>query len=358
MRCKLILFSVVALLLSLNLALAFTDESRGGTNDLSVLDSFHPPKSDDPRISMYKEWHYFNILDDEQNLSFITTLSLNGNIYDLEKSAAGVLISYLTPDKNSFTRDAYPISQAQWSDKSPDLYISGSNVILTEQGYHVHVESTDTVFDAIFRPEAENGTVFNAQAESGRVINWFVASPKMNVNGLLTINKGTPQEKTYTLKNIKGYHDHNWGFWMWQDDLGWDWGQAAGKYTLSFGNITNNNHTASIDAVLEVWKNKNKLAMFKDGEIKIRRDKMMSTPRLPDNPFPVVTIINATSDDNKLNIVFTTERFTPVLLPIPEGYRIIWELSGKYEVSGYLDGKPISYETTGYLEYVAELLIT
>ncbi len=357
MQYKLILFSVVALLLSLNLVSAIADGSRGEINDLSVLDSFHPPKSDDPRIMMYREWHYFNILDEEQNLSFITTLSLNGNIYDPANSAAIVLISYLTPDKNNLTADAYPVSQAQWSDKSPDLHISGSSVILTEQGYHVHVESTDTIFDAIFRSEAQNGTVFNAQAESGRIINWFVASPKMNVNGILTINKGTPQEKTYTLKNIRGYHDHNWGFWLWQDDLGWDWGQVSGKYTLSFGNITNNNHTASIATVLEVWKNEKKLAMFKDSEIKIRREKMMNTPQLPDNPFPLVTVINATSDYNELNIVFTTENYTPILLPVPEGYRIIWELSGKYEVSGYLDGKPVSYKSNGYLEYVAELLM-
>jgi hypothetical protein len=357
MRYKLILFSIVTLLLSLNLVSAFADGSRGGINDLSVLDSFHPPKSDDSRIMMYREWHYFNILDNEQNISFITLLSLEGNIYDPAKSAAGVLVSYITPDKNNLTIDAYPVSQAQWSDKSPDLHVSGSSVVLTEQGYHVHVESANTVFDAIFRPEAENGTLFNAQAESGRIINWFVASPKMNVNGQLTINKGTQKEKTYTLKNIRGYHDHNWGFWLWQDDLGWDWGQASGKYTLSFGNITNNNHTVSIAAVLEVWKDKKKLAMFKGGEIKIRRDKMMNTPQIPDNPFPLVTVINATSHDNVLNIVFTTEHFTPILIPVPEGYRIIWELSGKYEVSGYLDGKPVSYNTTGYLEYVAELLM-
>jgi hypothetical protein len=317
---------------------AFANEGRSRINELSAMDSFHPPMSGDPSILMYREWHYFNIFDEEQNLSFITTLTLNGNISDPTKSAAVVLINYLTPVKNNLTIDAYP-------------------VMLTERGYHVHVESMDTVFDAIFKPEAENGTVFKVPVESGRIINWLVASPKMKVNGRLIINKGTPQEKTYLLKNVRGYHDHNWGYWLWQDDLGWDWGQAPGKYTFAFGNITNNNHTASRAAVLEVWNIKKIVAIFKDSEIKIRRDKMMNIPQLPNNSFPLVTVLNASSGDNKINIVFTTERFTPILLPFEGGYRIIWELSGTYKVNRYIDEKQVSYETKGYLEYVAELLI-
>ena len=71
----------------------------------------------------------------------------------------------------------------------------------------------------------------------------------------------------------------------------------------------------------------------------------------------MVTVLNASSGDNKINIVFTTERFTPILLPFEGGYRIIWELSGTYKVNRYIDEKQISYETKGYLEYVAELLI-
>jgi len=212
--------------------------------------------------------------------------------------------------------------------------------------------------DAMFRPEAENGSVFSVADEPGRVINWFVASPKMNVDGILTINKGTPMEKTYRLENARGYHDHNWGFWLWQDDLGWDWGQASGKYTFGFGHITNNNHTASKGAVLEVWKDKKKVAAFRDTEIKIRRDKMMNLPGMPDNPFPLVTVLNASSGGNELNIEFDTERLTPIMIPFGGGYRVIWELSGTYKVSGYIGNKPVSYETTGYLEYVAELLIT
>ncbi len=345
-------------------AVAYEEKNR--FNDLSTLDSFHPPISGDPRILLYKEWHYFNFLDEKQNLSFITTLTLGGNISDPAMSSAIVLINYITPDKNNLVIDVYPVSLAKWSDKSPDLRIARSYVELTAEGYHVHVESNDThsVLDAKFKPEADPSTVFNATFDPFREINWFVASPKMEANGELTINKGTLSEKTYFLENVKGYHDHNWGYWLWQDDLGWDWGQASetnlndssGKFTFSFGNITNNNHSQSKGALLEIWKNRKIISSFRNEDVQIHRERMISLPQLPNNTFPLVTILNAKSGDDEISLVFTTEHVTPVMLPVPGGYRIIWELTGEYNVSGYVDGKILSYRTKGYLEYVAELL--
>lgn len=346
----------------------FAHEAMNWNNELSEIDSFHPPSSGDPRTLMYKEWHYFNILDVEQNLSFITTLTLMGNISDPTMSVAVVLMNYLAQAKENLTIDSYPITLAQWSDKTPDLRIAESTVMLTEKGYYVHLESSDaqTVFDAIFKPEAEQSTVLNASYEVYKTINWLVTSPKMKVNGALTINKGTTSEKTYLLKNVRGYHDHNWGYWLWEDNIGWDWGQAAemenfkrtedtGTYAFSFGNITNKNHTESKKAVLEIWKNKKITAHFEDGEIQIQRDIMMNVPQLPETHFPLVTSINTDSGENTVHIVFTTEQFTPIPTPLESGngYRIIWELIGSYEVSGIIDGKQISYTTKGYLEYVA-----
>jgi hypothetical protein len=34
-------------------------------------------------------------------------------------------------------------------------------------------------------------------------------------------------------------------------------------------------------------------------------------------------------------------------------YRIIWEMTGVYQVNGVIDGKPISYTADGFMEYVA-----
>ena len=380
MQTRSIIFTIVAALLLFSAAshAVYAKEQGSLIDELTEIDSFHPPEVGDPGIMMYNEWHYFNVIDEEQNLSFMTTLKLSGDIYDyipFNSSVATVILSYSTLDGEYFTGDIYPIipAEVEYSSETPDVRINSSTVTLTEEGYHVHVESADsqTVFDAMFKPFTEPSPLFTAAPyEPYRVINWLVASPKMKVNGTLTTSIGTAQEKTYTLENVRGYHDHNWGYWLWQDDIGWDWGQASesknhldgndvGKYAFCFGNVTNNNHTESRGAVLNVWKNKKKIARFEDREIQIKHYGMTAPiPEFPSNSFPLVTVLTAYSGEDSMSIIFSTENVTPIPIPIgipilTDKYLVIWELTGTYEVSGYIDGKPVSYTSKGFMEYVA-----
>ena len=370
MRSKIIVISIVAAMLLFSVASCAVLAKEGGSliNELTEIDSLHPPDITDPRILMYNEWHYFNVVDEEQNLSVVTALRLSGDIYDPRNSSAIVMLGYSTPGGINMSGDFYPITQAQYSNETPDLQISSSTVMLTEEGYHVHVESANNqaVFDARFKPATGPAPVFTISYNPYQTINWLGASPKMKVTGKLTINKGMPEEKTYTLKNTRGYHDHNWGFWRWDGDVGWDWGQTTetknhlegndlGKYTLCFGNVTNNNHTVSRGAVLNVMKNKKIIGTFKNETIHIQHYSMIAPiPELPNNSFPWVTVITADSGENSMSITFNTEYFAP--LPIEVGtnkYLVIWELTGTYHVSGYIDGKHVSYTSKGFLEYVA-----
>jgi len=372
MKTKSIIITIFAALLLFSAASnAVYAKGQGSLiNELAQIDSFHPPAAGD---MMYNEWHYFNVIDEEQGLSLMTTLKLSGDIYDPSNSVATVVLSYSTPDGEKFIGDIYLITPdlVEFSSETPDLRIYSSTVTLTEKGYHVYVESANvqTVFDAIFKPFTEPAPFFTAPYEQPygpeRMINWLVASPKMKVDGTLTTSKGTAQEKTYTLKNTRGYHDHNWGYWLWEDDIGWDWGQASesknhldgndvGKYAFCFGNVTNNEHTESRGAVLNIWKNKKIIARFEDEGIQIQHDYMTTIPQLSNNPFPMVTVLIADSGGNSMSITFNTEYFTPIPIEVgPDKYLVIWELTGTYEVSGCIDGKPVSYTSKGFMEYVA-----
>lgn len=339
-------------------------------DQLSRIDVFHPPIEDEERIDLYNEWHYFNVIDEQQNLSFVTTLKLNGDIYNKSNfvsdpfiSSANVLIDYHTSDGRNSTIEG--ITKVKYSTKKPDLKMNSNTVKLTKDGYYVHVESSDgqTVFNALFKPYTELVPLFSVLYDPNRVINWLPASSKMKVTGTLTINKGNEElEKTYVLKNAKGYHDHNWGYWAWSDDIGWNWGQASESmtgsdseiYTFSFGDITNNSHTESKGAVLHLWENKTMIADFKDDEIEIQHHTYIAIDELPNNSFPMVTVLNATSDGDTLNIMFVTDYVTPIPLLIGVNeYLVIWEMTGTYYVNGSIDGKSICYKTKGFLEYVA-----
>lgn len=360
MRINILLISIIVALLFLTFSTAADD----GENGLPGVDAFHPPDRSDPRKLTYNEWHYFNIIDEEQDLYLITTFKLNGDIYDPVYSAASVLISYITPEYNSLTLGLYPITSATWSEEVPDVRIGPSSVIYLDEIYYLHVESEDgnTILNAMFKPLSEPAPIFSASFEPQRVVNWLVTSSRMKVTGTITINAGTPEEKIYALNNARGYHDHNWGYWLWQDDIGWDWGQAMqtrdmdnpGRYTFSFGNVTNNDHTESRGAVFKIWKNRKMTSIFSDDEIQVQYQNMNTLPMLPDNPFPTSAVITTVSDTGSLNILFTASSFTPIPLPAGEGkYLVIWELTGTYEVNGYINGKPVSYTTIGFYEYVA-----
>ncbi|MDI3484975.1 MAG: hypothetical protein PWQ50_195 [Methanolobus sp.] len=370
---------LVILLFSASSSVALAGQGNSLIGELSERDVFHPPASENPLSLWYNEWHYFNVIDEEQNLEIVTTLKLNGNVSDpdLNKSSAQVFLGYDiggVPDA-SFGR--YLTTDAAFSEDTANVRINKSSVELTPQGYHVYAESTDgnTVFDALFKPMVEP---VQLNAESLPIglfpigsMNWLVASSKMKVEGTLTVDG-----QIYTLKNARGYHDHNWGYWNWAA-VGWDWGQVSqtkknqqgndvGTYSISFGNVTDSDHTDSVNSVLNVWKNKKVDASFNDTDMHITHslnDTMVilapiGLPGMISAEYPEQTVINATSDNGDwVNITFTAEQ--PVPLPIPltpldPGYLIIWEIIGEYEVEGVIDGKPVSFVAKGFLEYAAK----
>lgn len=364
---------------------ALADQSNSLIGELKQVDSFHPP-ADNSLMPLYNEWHYFNIIDEEQNLSIICTFKLNGCF-----SASEILLGYYTNDGSNAYFKSYPISIAEYSSETPNVTIANNTVKLTPQGYSVHVVSEDgsVLFDALFKPETEPSPVFSANDFSPisvEEINWIVASPKMKVNGELTVDG-----KTYTLKNARGYHDHNWGYWNWGDDLGWDWGQTTqtknslngsdpGKYSLNFGNITDASYTQSFSSVMRLWRNKEVAATFIGEDIQIIHSNPFVGPIpvpylnafMPPGsfPLPLKTDILASSDSGDyLDITFTADPShcapLPVGVPMMDAngnpivkYRIIWEMIGTYEVDGEIDGKPISYTADGFMEYVTGEAVT
>jgi hypothetical protein len=206
-----------------------------------------------------------------------------------------------------------------------------------------------------------------------------VASPKMKVNGKLTVDG-----KEYVLNNVRGYHDHNWGYWNW-DDLGWDWGQVTetkkysngndiGKYSLNFDNFTDANHTRSLNPVLNLWRNQEMVASFSGKHVKIEHSNFVNIAiplypgvALPSGsfPLPLNTDISASSKTgDHLSIKFTTElgNTAPIPVPVPTidsngniivKYRLIWEMLGAYKVDGKIKGKPVSYTADGFMEYIS-----
>jgi hypothetical protein len=333
MRNQLIIGSILLILILLSVPTINADKTNSKLiRELSPIDSFHPDNN-----LIYKEWHYFNIIDEDPDLKFFVTFK-----YDIGVS-------------DGMSIDEVPILYATYSNETPDIEINNSYVKLLPNGYEVYAKSTspeEIIFSATFIPMASPSTVFNGTIGNYGEMNWVTAAPVCKVNGNLIING-----IVYSLDGVRGYHDHNWGRWMWCDDIGWDWGQAiepndeadtdVGRYGMTIGRLTNGSHTMDGTSRLQIWKNKQQSAAF---------DNVTFSYDFGTYPYPYPLLINATAkyDGDSITSIFETSKGLPIKIEYEnyKGNLTIWELTGNYTVSGIIDGKQIYFRAGGFAEYV------
>ena len=354
MRNQLIIGNIILIIILISVPTINADKTNSNLiRELSPIDSFHPDNN-----LTYKEWHYFNIIDEDPDLKFFVTFNIGGNLSNLSQSYSHVLMAY---DINnipgmSVNRDFIDYT---YSNETPDVKINNSYVKLLPNGYEVYAESTDRniVFSATFIPKASPSKVFSGTIGNYGQMNWITAAPVCKVNGNLRIN-GT----VYSLDGVRGYHDHNWGRWMWCDNIGWDWGQAiepndedeagtdVGRYGLTIGRLTNGPHTMDGTSRLQIWKNKKQIAAFNNV---IFGYDFGTYPYL--YPYPLLINATAKSDDgDSITSIFETSRGLPIYIGYLTGEgcnSTIWELTGNYNVSGTIDGKPFNFQAEGFAEY-------
>jgi hypothetical protein len=127
-------------------------------------------------------------------------------------------------------------------------------------------------------------------------------------------------------------------------------------------------------SVLNLWRNREVVATFSGSEMQIKHFNFNSTTIplytgdvLPAGSFPLplnTNIFVSSNNGDYLNIEFVTEVKhsvpLPITLPVFDAngntimkYRLIWEMTGAYHVNGKINGKPISFTTNGFMEYVS-----
>ena len=349
MRNQLIIGSILLILILLSVPTINADKTNSKLiRELSPIDSFHPDNN-----LIYKEWHYFNIIDEDPDLKFFVTFNIGGNLSNASESYSHVLMAYDIENDVNMSVNSYSILDTNYSTETPDVEINNSYVKLLPKGYEVYAESTDgkIVFSATFIPKASPSTVFNGIIGNSGEMNWVTAAPVCKVNGNLTID-GT----VYSLDGVRGYHDHNWGRWTWCDNIGWDWGQVielndeeddtdVGRYGMTIGRLTNGSHTMDGTSRLQIWKNKKQIAAFDN-----------VTFSYDYGTYPCPPLINATakSGEDFITSIFVTSKGLPIYIGQLSGEgcnSTIWELTGNYTVSGTIDGKPIYFQAEGFAEY-------
>lgn len=354
-RSIIVIFILVIALLAVPAASA--DKSKANLiQNLATLDAFHPDLSND----MYREWHYFNFIDETNDLKFFVTFNIGGDLNG--PSGYGSLLMVYKIGNNPYpvgvVQGYYPSIYVDVSDDSPDLTFDNlfqrNYVRLMPNGYKVHAEGVmqppfepiPIIYDATYIPKAESTSIFSGLiGDTLGDMKWVSAAPACKVMGSLTING-----VEYNLDGVRGYHDHNWGNWSWKDNIGWDWGQAiemndddpdtdVGRYTIVLGKLTNSDHTSDTGNRLLLWKNNHKIAVFENAEFEYVMGPL----------YPESITATAQSDGDTVMSIFHTSSAIPIEV---DPTLTIWELTGVYTVTGTINGKSINFITEGFAEYV------
>jgi hypothetical protein len=355
-----IIYIILILILSSIPIISTAEPNSKLIRELSIIDSFHPGLSNDS----YKEWHYFNFIDEENDTKFFVAFLIAGNLTNPLQSYGSIIMAYNIEDNFGGSHANYPILDIEYSSDSPDLIISNNYVELLPNGYKIHAEGTISssgenedpipiIFDATYIPMAEPTSIFQGTIGESYVnnMNWVSAAPACKVIGNLIID-----EVEYPLNGVRGYHDHNWGTWSWGDNIGWDWGQAieannddvdtdVGRYCLVLGRLTDSFHSSENENGnrLLLWKNKDQIAVFDTVDFEYEWV----------GPYP--STITATAEDDSGNSIistFSTSNAIPLELCEPLSLcTTILELTGTYDVYGTIDGKPINFQAAGFAEY-------
>jgi hypothetical protein len=221
------------LFLLLVLAVAVTQSATGNAiparaaQDFDQSDGYHYEYwADGQHDGFYTEWWYFNLIDPTTNVRAVFTYLVfdPANLTGLGRSQIAA-VSY-TPAGTSSAIDVYPTSAVSASYTQADVNVAANSIRVTGPGQYRITGATKDGRMSWELTYAQRGEVWLGANRTpvGRLawekMSWLVDMPSAFVTGRLTID-GQDHEV-----QASGYHDHNWGKWIFTDAT-WNWAQYS-----------------------------------------------------------------------------------------------------------------------------------
>lgn len=334
---------------------------------IALTDHFRFPGLAPAQADQYKEWHHFCILGPD--VQVILNLNLCGDTRPAASAGAPLARTILLVREESWDGDvdSIPSRDVLVRRGRVDVCFGHNSVRFRDGMFELSVALQNRPIALVLRLRPVALPLLRSKTPIGAgQISWLVV-PRLVASGTVTVGR-----RVHTLSEAPAYHDHNWGHWLWGDDLAWQWGFTLPgpldePWCLVFDCLTNRARSQVLELRLALWKNEMLHRLFSQDEIQVRPAGFLAPSRVPKFPRAMAIIapesttdipcrldITAAAGGDYLHGHFEAEDVAQIVVPNETdlGLTIINEVSGRLKLAGNVKGEPVAMQGRAIFEFL------
>ena len=201
----------------------------------------------------------------------------------------------------------------------------------------------------------------------GPPMHWVVV-PRLEATGTVRTMHGV-----HRLERVLTYHDHNWGCFLWGNDISWEWGfvlpeERTVPWCMTFVRLTNRSRTGVLMQNLLLWRRERLVGIYRErsftmhadlayarppGVFKVPRVMALLAPEtVPDVPRSL--FVRAEDGNDWIECHCEARDVAQVLIPSETklGVTIFNEVAARTTVRGLFAGEEIAFSGRSILEFI------
>lgn len=338
---------------------------------LGTVDRPHLPPPGTANAASFKEWYHFNLLAPGDGTDIILNLSLDGDVNRVGGGDADlILLVHRAGEGWRGAIDSYEAAAVDLDERQLDMRLGGNVIRYADGRYRLSARLRDgsAGLEAELRPATKPMMVWNDTPLGSGHLNWLIL-PHLEADGRLLLDG-----RAVALDGICAYHDHNWGFWRWGEDFGWEWGFASdmgrplgeGRDTLVFDRTTDRLGSTVMEQTLALWRDAELVKLFTRRMLRTERRGTFRgrIPRVPGAmnllaqgavlAVPAELRISARDGADWLDIAYRVEAALQVTIPGELGFGTVGlnETVGSLQAAGRVAGERVAFAARACFEFL------
>jgi hypothetical protein len=296
-------------------------------------------------LTDYNEWWYFNVYDTTNNIQAIFTYQVANPLNVSGLGAAELSTAVYTSEGILVDGSAYFTTAFSADPLKADVTIGKPDAVtvIDDNNYQITGATRDGAvsWNLLYQRTAASWYAFdrlNVSSEPWELMSWLLYMPAAAVSGTLTVN-GT----TYQV-NATGYHDHNWGEWIFSS-VPWNWAQVSQQNaTFDLGDFPDQQvGVASVEVNGQRY-------VFQHGQYTLTHTQWATDPTY-NVPYPTQSVLTGNNGTAQVNVtmnVIANQGLSTASSP-PE--LIIFEQTAAYTGQVTVGSTVTNLSSSGFKEY-------